>query len=366
MAIGDSTVEEVVNTDFWRGRRVFVTGHTGFKGSWLCLWLQSMGAEVTGYALPPEDPALFAEAQLGDGMRSHFGDISHLARLAGALSEADPEIVFHLAAQALVRRSYANPVETYATNVLGTVHLLEAVRRGGGVRAVVNVTSDKCYENREWVWGYRESDELGGRDPYSSSKAAAELVTRSYRASFLRPAGIAVATARAGNSIGGGDWAPDRLIPDVIRARGRSVEVRNPGAVRPWQHVLEPLAGYLLLAEALSADGDRFASAWNFGPDPGNVQSVSAVVDGLLSRLPGSARWQHDSEPHPPEAHCLRLDSTKARTELGWRPRWNLDQSLDAVAEWYRARENGGDMREVTLGQIAAYSAAPALSPCVA
>ncbi len=349
---------------FWRDKSVFVTGHTGFKGGWLTLWLQSAGARVHGYSLePPTSPCLFDVANVAEGLAGHrIGDVRDAASLKSALSAAAPEIVFHLAAQPLVRHSYHEPVETYATNVMGTVHLLEAVRTVGSVRTVVNVTTDKCYENKEWLWGYRESEPLGGKDPYSNSKACAELVTAAYRDSFLAKAGIAVATARAGNVIGGGDWAPDRLIPDFFRAldSGRMLEVRFPSATRPWQHVLEPLSGYLTLAEQLAYEGPDRAQAWNFGPGEEDARSVGWILDHLATRLP-DATWRHIGGEHLREAGHLKLDSSKARQELAWRPRWNLRSALDMTVAWHQAWRDASNMREVCLAQIAAYQIAPTL-----
>jgi CDP-glucose 4,6-dehydratase len=346
-----------LNRKFWKGRRVLVTGHTGFKGSWLSLWLQSAGAEVTGYALPPPtDPSLFESAAVGRGMRSMLGDIRDPDSFEHAFDASAAEIVFHLAAQPLVRASYADPVGTWATNVMGTVHLLEAVRRHPSVRAVVNVTSDKCYENREWDRAYREEDPLGGRDPYSSSKAGAEIVTSAWRRSFFGGNGApAIATARAGNTIGGGDWAMDRLVPDVLEAfrAGRAVKIRNPDAVRPWQHVLDAVGGYLLLAERLREEG-AFAEAWNFGPDGGDVRTVRSVVERLVALWGGGARWEPDPDraAQPPEAGLLQLDSAKARARLGWAPRLALDEGLAWTAEWHRGYARGADMGPATAAQI--------------
>lgn len=349
-----------MSPDFWNGRRVFITGHTGFKGSWLALWLQSVGARVHGFALvPPTKPSLFETIDVGAGLVSHtLGDVRDAGALRRALVEAAPEIVFHLAAQPLVRQSYTDPVETYAVNVLGTVHLFEAVRASPDVRAVINVTTDKCYDNQEWAWGYRETEALGGRDPYSSSKACSELVTSAYRDSFLTAAGIAVASARAGNVIGGGDWATDRLLPDFFRARdqGRSTEVRNPSAVRPWQHVLEPLSGYVLLAERLIETGQRVSGAWNFGPVEDDAKPVRWIVDYLAARVP-NARWRAGAGPQVHEAHHLKLDSSKARSQLGWTPVWGLASALDRTIEWHeawRASPDKRSMRSFCLGQIEA------------
>jgi len=358
-------MENVVSTQFWKGKRVFVTGHTGFKGAWLCVWLKQLGADLTGYSLPPLTPGVFADCGVENGMRSIFGDIRDFEKLRAALVDAQPDVVFHLAAQALVRRSYKDPLETYSTNVMGTAHVLESVRMAGSVRAVVSVTTDKCYENNEWVWGYRECDPLGGRDPYSSSKAAAELVTSAYRDSYFPVARYAehrtaIATARAGNVIGGGDWAEDRLIPDIIRAllAGQPVQIRNPHAVRPWQHVLDPLAGYILLAERLFCGGSAFASAWNFGPSLQDARPVSWIVERILSQWEGNAGWIAQEGNHPHEAKYLKLDCAKAFGELGWHPRWRLDEAIDSLVEWYRAKQESKNMNELTIRQIDAYSRA--------
>jgi CDP-glucose 4,6-dehydratase len=365
LAVGPRALEDLaVTPEFWRGRRVFVTGHTGFKGGWLSLWLQSLGAEVHGYALaPPTKPSIFEVARVGEGMASStIADIRDAEAFAGAMQAARPEIVFHLAAQPLVRHSYAAPVETYATNVMGTVHLLEAIRATPGVRAVVNITTDKCYENREWVWGYREDEAMGGHDPYSSSKACAELVTSAYRRSFLAAAGVALASARAGNVIGGGDWAADRLVPDILRAfeQARPVSIRNPGSIRPWQHVIEPLCGYLTLAERLRRDGAAHAEGWNFGPKDDDARPVQWIVGRLAGIWGEGAGWTADDGPHPHEAHYLKLDISKARTKLGWQPRWDLGEALVRVVEWHRAWRGGADMKATTLQQLAVYQAAAA------
>lgn len=357
------TVENMVVPSFWAGKVVLLTGHTGFKGSWMSLWLQSLGAKVIGYALPPPTiPSLFDAARVADGMSSHEGDVRDFSAFCKVFEKYQPEIVIHMAAQALVRRSYANPIETYSTNVMGTVHLLEAARLAGSVRAIINVTSDKCYENREWVWGYRESEPMGGYDPYSNSKGCAELVTASYRASFFNPNvyaehGVALASARAGNVIGGGDWAEDRLIPDIMRAivQGKPVNIRNPNAIRPWQHVLEPLSGYLLLAQKLYEDGAAYSDGWNFGPNDEDAKPVSWIVDRLTKIWGEGASWVLDGGNHPHEAHYLKLDCSKAKAHLGWYPRWHLEKSLEAIVEWNRAYRGGRDMHEVTLRQIAAF-----------
>jgi CDP-glucose 4,6-dehydratase len=354
-----------MNLHAWRGRRVFLTGHTGFKGSWLSLWLQALGAEVTGYALaPPTRPSLFELARVGEGMRSVIADVRDTGSLVRAMRDVRPEVVLHMAAQPLVRASYRDPVETYSVNVMGTVHLLEAVRATPDVRAVVCVTSDKCYANRGATRPFRETDAMGGDDPYSSSKGCAELVCAAYRHSFLGATGaggtprVALATARAGNVIGGGDWAEERLVPDAIRAfeRGQEVSVRRPDAVRPWQHVLEPLRGYLLLAERLLADGAAFSDGWNFGPLPEDARTVRWVVDQLASRWGDGAGWKGDPGPHPEEAGWLALDISRARARLGWEPRLSLPEALDLVVDWHRLHRQGADMRASTLAQIAGYS----------
>ncbi|HET7233281.1 MAG TPA: CDP-glucose 4,6-dehydratase [Longimicrobium sp.] len=348
----------VMAPEFWRGRRVLVTGHTGFKGSWLSLWLQRMGAQVTGYALAPDTtPSLFELARVEEGMDSVTGDVRDLDALAAAFAHARPEVVFHLAAQSLVRASYQDPVGTYATNVMGTVNVLEAARRAGGVRAVVVVTSDKCYENREWVWGYRENEAMGGHDPYSSSKGCAELVTAAYRSSFFgADIGTSVGSVRAGNVIGGGDWAPDRLVPDAMRAfgAGEPLVVRNPRSIRPWQHVLEPLAGYLLLGERLCAD-PQAAEGWNFGSEHDDSRPVGWVADRLAGLWGDGARWEQDPGTHPHEARSLRLDSAKARDRLGWAPRLPIGAALEWTVEWYRAAAGGADARALTEAQIQRY-----------
>lgn len=361
--------EVIVNADFWRGRRVLVTGHTGFKGAWLCLWLQLMGATVTGYALPPAtQPNLFKAARLGRGMRAVEGDVRDLDRLTAALREARPEVVLHLAAQPIVRRSYEDPVGTFSTNILGTVHLLEAVRRAGGVRSLVVVTSDKCYENREWLWSYREKSALGGRDPYSASKAAAELVTRAYRSSFFsgEDAETRVATARAGNVVGGGDWAEDRLVPDTVRAleAGRPVELRYPGAIRPWQHVLDPLSGYLRLAELLHRDeGAGFADAWNFAPHEEDARSVGWLAERLQRAWGIEPTWQPQEGPRHHEHIFLKLDATKARVELAWTSRLRIDETVEWTVDWYRRFAAGEDARSLSEGQIADYSVSQVAAP---
>jgi CDP-glucose 4,6-dehydratase len=355
-----STVENmVVNHDFWQNKRVFLTGHTGFKGGWLVLWLQAMGAKVTGYALsPPTEPNFFTVANVEQGLVKHLiGDIRDAEQLKNAMQAAQPDIVLHLAAQALVRYSYDQPIETYSVNVMGTVHLLEAVRATPSVKAVVNVTTDKCYENREWHWGYRENEAMGGFDPYSSSKGCAELVTAAYRQSFLHGAGIALASARAGNVIGGGDWSADRLIPDFLRAldAGQTLNIRSPNAIRPWQHVLEPLSGYLLLAEKLFTDGASYAEAWNFGSNDHDAKPVRWIVEQLAAHRP-DLHWQCDTTPQAHEAHYLTLDSSKAKHRLPWQPRWRLATALQKTLAWHEAWRDGQDMQAVTLAQIDDYT----------
>ena len=344
--------------EFWRGRRVFLTGHTGFKGAWLSLMLKELGAETWGFALPPSGECLFRAAAVHETLAgSTLADVQSRDAVASALQAAEPEIVLHLAAQALVRPSYVDPVGTYATNVMGTVHVLEAARTCSSVRAVVVVTSDKCYENREWVWGYREDEAMGGYDPYSNSKGCAELVCSAYRRSFFQQ-GARLGSGRAGNVVGGGDYAEDRLIPDLVRAArgGRETLIRNPGAVRPWQHVLEPLTGYLQLAEALAGpEGPRFADGWNFGPNSGAERTVGEVADAVCRLWGRGARWTRDSAPQPHEATFLKLDSSKARQVLRWRPVWDFDETMTRTLEWYGAAEEGHDMRAMSLSQITQY-----------
>lgn len=353
----------VLKPSFWKGKRVLLTGHTGFKGSWLSLWLQSMDVDLIGYALaPPTLHSLFDVAEVGKGMTSILGDIRDLIKLQTVFSEHKPEIVLHMAAQPLVRHSYQNPVETYSTNVMGTVHLLEAVRNTPGVKAVVNITTDKCYENREWIWGYRENEPMGGYDPYSNSKGCAELVSSAYRSSFFNASshvqhGVALATVRAGNVIGGGDWAQDRLIPDILAAfeQGRIVDIRNPHAIRPWQHVLEPLRGYLTLAECLYEQGASFAEGWNFGPVEEDARPVGWIVEQMAAMWGESAQWKVDMGDHPHEAHYLKLDISKARTRLGWQPALRLNDALRLIIDWSKQRQASADMRQLTLNQIQAY-----------
>lgn len=349
--------ELVIGRDFWAGKRVLVTGHTGFKGSWLALWLSSLGARVSGYALAPAtDPSLWALLGLAREMNDITAEVRDLAAVDRAVAEVRPQIVFHLAAQSLVRPSYQDPVGTYATNVMGTVHVLDAARRCAETQAVVIVTSDKCYENRESNQAYRETDPMGGRDPYSSSKGCAELVTAAYRSSFFDK-GAAVASVRAGNVIGGGDWAADRIVPDIVRAvaRGEPVRVRNPYAIRPWQHVLEPLSGYLLLAERLCEKPAEFAGAWNFGPPAADAVSVETFVTAIARMWGPPAGWARDEGAHPHEAGYLKLDSSKARALLGWKPRLGLETALDWTVQWYKTHTQGGDTKALSLAQIERY-----------
>lgn len=349
-----------MNPEFWRGKKVLITGHTGFKGSWLSLWLQDLGAELIGYSLsPPTQPSLFEVAKVEKSMLSIIGDIRDRDCLQQAIAQHQPEIILHLAAQPLVRESYKTPVETYSTNVMGTVNLLESVRQVGGVKVLLNVTTDKCYENREWIWGYRENEALGGYDPYSSSKACSELVTAAYRNSFFHPDkysehGLAIATARAGNVIGGGDWASDRLVPDIINSvvRGETLFIRNPNATRPWQHVLEPLNGYLTLAEHLFHNGSAYSEAWNFGPYESDIQPVHWIVEELLSLWGGDVTWTKDTAIQSHEANYLSLDCAKARSRLKWRPKLDLAAALAWIVDWTKAWQSGEDMQRVTTEQI--------------
>lgn len=354
-----------MQASFWRHKKVLITGHTGFKGSWLALWLQSLGAEVIGYALPAPTPTnLFSLADVATGMTSIIGDVRDFEALKQVFTNHLPEIVIHMAAQPLVRYSYTNPVETYATNVMGTVHLLEAIRQVGGVKAVVNVTTDKCYENKEWYWAYRENEPMGGYDPYSSSKGCAELVTSAYRNAFFNleridDHGVALASARAGNVIGGGDWAQDRLVPGIMEAclQGSTLKIRHPNAIRPWQHVLEPLSGYLLLAQRLYEQPAVFADAWNFGPEDNDVKSVSWLADYIFAKWQSGANWEQDGGEQLHEATYLKLDCSKAKAKLGWYPRWNIKKTLDEVVDWYKIFHDKGNLREISLAQIQKYLA---------
>jgi CDP-glucose 4,6-dehydratase len=352
-----------MSSSFWAGKHVFLTGHTGFKGSWLSLWLQSLGAEVTGYALkPPTSPNLFETANVEKGMHSIIGDIRDLDQLKKAMKEANPDILIHMAAQPLVRYSYSNPVETYATNVMGTVHVLEAARENKNIKAILNVTSDKCYNNKEIDHGYREDEPMGGFDPYSNSKGCAELVTFSYRNSFFnikkyKEHGVAIGTGRAGNVIGGGDWAEDRLVPDLFRAfiDTKPVVIRNPLAIRPWQHVVEPLRGYLTLTEKLYSEGPQFAEGFNFGPRDSDAKPVEYIANYLANLWQDGATWSHDKTEQPHEAHYLKLDINKAKNRLGWEPHLSLDEALRYTFDWYRAYEKKENMHEFTVKQIKDY-----------
>lgn len=349
-----------VNTSFWRNKKVFLTGHTGFKGSWTALWLQSMGANVKGYSLEPNtNPALFEVAKVGDIMESQIGDIRDLQKLKEAMVSFNPDVLIHMAAQPLVRLSYDEPVETYSTNVMGTVNVLEASRECKNLKAIVSITTDKCYENKEWEWGYRENEPMGGNDPYSSSKGCAELVTSAYRNSFFNtPNSASLASARAGNVIGGGDWADDRLIPDILKAfqNRKPVVIRNPLSTRPWQHVLEPISGYLVLAEALYNYGDKYAEAWNFGPKDEDCKPVNWILDKMVGSWEGRASWELDKENAPHEAKFLKLDCSKVNGRLLWEPKWGLDHTLKLIVDWHQKWMSGENMQHNCLQEIAAYS----------
>ena len=361
----------MLNHSFWKGRRVFLTGHTGFKGSWLSLWLDMLGASVTGYALePPTEPSLFRQAEIGTLVRSISADVRDFATLRAAMSECRPEVIIHMAAQSVVRKGYEDPIDTYSSNVMGTVHVLEALRQLKQPCVVVNVTSDKCYENREWHWGYRESEPMGGRDPYSNSKGCAELVTTAYRESFFPPAGfsrhgVSLASARAGNAIGGGDWTSNQLIPDLMRAflAGKPCLIRSRSSIRPWQFVLEPLRGYLVLAERLAENGSDFASGWNFGPVEADARPVSWIADKLTRSWGNEAAWTHDEASHPREAHFLKLDASRAKACLAWEPALPLEPALDWIVEWYRAFQAGADLRRLTCEQIERYESRTRSAP---
>ena len=347
-----------VDPSFWSGKRVFLTGHTGFKGSWLSLWLQSMGAELQGLALdPPTQPSLFVEANVSAGLRSSIGDIRDYQWVLKTVAEFEPDIVIHMAAQPLVRYSYKNPIETYATNVMGTVHLLEAIRQVGSAKAVVNVTTDKCYENKEWVWGYREDEAMGGFDPYSSSKGCSELVTAAYRRSYFANNGISLASARAGNVIGGGDWAEDRLVPDILRAfeANEPVIIRNPNSIRPWQHVLEPLSGCLILAQRLWDDPFSYSEGWNFGPRDDDAKPVEWIVKTLVEQWGAGASWKIDAGEHLHEAGYLKLDISKAASMLGWSPKWSLEIALEKIVDWSSEVRNKKNVATICLSQIREY-----------
>jgi CDP-glucose 4,6-dehydratase len=348
-----------VSPAFWKGKKVFITGHTGFKGSWLSLWLQDMGAIVMGYALEPNTtPNLFTKANVAQNMVSEIGDITDLNHISESMKAFDPEVLIHMAAQPLVRLSYQEPVLTYATNVMGTVNVLEAARKCTNLRAIVSVTTDKCYENKEWDWGYRENEPMGGHDPYSSSKGCAELVTAAYRKSFFNDSNYAVlASARAGNVIGGGDWAADRLIPDILRAfeKNEPVIVRNPMSTRPWQHVLEPLSGYLVLAQHLYEERSNVAEGWNFGPSDEDCKPVSWILDKMVSHWGNGASWQLDKNNNPHEAGYLKLDCSKAGMRLNWYPKWNLQYTLESIIKWHQHYLLQNNIQEQCLLEIAKY-----------
>lgn len=357
----DGQMHGQVDPEFWKGKRVFLTGHTGFKGGWAALWLQHMGAVVKGFSLPPPtSPSLFEQAHVATGMESELGDIRDLAAITNSMVSFNPDILIHMAAQPLVRLSYREPVETYSTNVMGTVHVLEAARKCANLKAIVNITTDKCYENREWEWGYRENEPMGGHDPYSNSKGCAELVTSAYRKSFFsKPGSPALASVRAGNVIGGGDWAEDRLIPDILRAfeKQQAVVIRNPSATRPWQHVLEPLSGYFVLAENLyTGDHPDFADGWNFGPKDEDVQPVGWICDHMVKLWGHNASWQLDGQANPHEANYLKLDISKAKRHLQWEPQWNLSTALEKIVHWHKAWLAGDNARELCIQHINEYT----------
>lgn len=348
-----------INKKFWKGRKVLITGHTGFKGSWLSLWLQSLEVNLFGIALPPSDGlSLFKSANVSNLMEHNILDIRNYIELQKLFEEIRPQIIFHMAAQPLVRKSYRDPIETFQTNILGTANVLEASRHCNSVKAIVNITTDKCYENTNIIWGYREDDRMGGYDPYSSSKACAELISAAYRNSFLREEGISMATARAGNVIGGGDWSDDRLLPNILNSleKDEDIYIRNPNAVRPWQHVLEPLSGYIVLAEKLYSDGKNFSEAWNFGPNDDDAKSVSWIVENMINNWNSNNKWQIQQGDHPHEASYLKLDISKAKKFLDWQPQWNLNEALNKIIEWHSAFLSKENMRNKSLEQINIYS----------
>ncbi|VAW64539.1 CDP-glucose 4,6-dehydratase [hydrothermal vent metagenome] len=342
---------------FWSNKRVYLTGHTGFKGSWLALWLSSLGANVKGYALtPPSSPSLFNEARVAENIESETGDIRDLKKLCKSMAGFDPDVLIHMAAQPLVRLSYVEPVETYETNVMGTVNVLQAARQCSKLKSIISVTTDKCYENKEWDWGYRENEPMGGHDPYSSSKGCAELVTSAYRRSFMQEKGVGIATVRAGNVIGGGDWADDRLIPDILRAfeKNAAVIIRNPKAIRPWQHVLEPLSGYLNLAQKLYNAPGEYSEGWNFGPEDIDVKPVDWILNTMVKKWP-DANWALDQKSQPHEAGFLKLDISKAKSRLSWQPTWHLDRTLEKIISWQLAWLNKEDVQKICLTEIGEY-----------
>jgi len=347
-----------ISSSFWKGKTVFLTGHTGFKGGWIAHWLTELGAYVNGYSLlPPTEKNLFTEIKIQERISSStIGDICDIRLLSNCISQVKPDIVIHMAAQPLVRESYRGPIKTFGVNVIGTLNVLEAVRQVGTAKAIVNITTDKCYENMEWTWPYRENDRLGGYDPYSASKACAEIVTAAYRNSFLAEAGIHVASVRAGNVIGGGDWAADRLLPDFFRTldAGTTLMIRSPNSIRPWQHVLEPISGYLKLAERLYEDGEKFAEAWNFGPGDMDSRPVGWIVEQLCERIP-EGRWEVETIKQPHEASLLKLDSSKARARLGWAPRWDIETAINKTVDWHQAWRNKEDLISLTNEQITSY-----------
>jgi len=349
----------VIDQNFWQGKRVFLTGHTGFKGSWLSLWLSSLGAEVKGYALnPPTSPSLFNEAKVDSLIDSQIGDIRDQDTLHESMTKFSPDILIHMAAQPLVRYSYDAPIETYEVNIIGTAKVLEVARSCANLKAIVNITTDKCYENDGRSEGYKEDDKMGGYDPYSSSKGCAEIVASAYRRSFLQDQGVGLASVRAGNVIGGGDWADDRLIPDILRSfeKNEPVIIRNPKATRPWQHVLEPLSGYLVLAQKMYRDQNKYAEGWNFGPNEQDVKSVDWILNKMIAKWPNSS-WELDSSSNPHEANFLQLDISKAESKLGWKPIWELSHTLEKIIDWHQAWINKEDMQTVCLSEIKAYMA---------
>jgi CDP-glucose 4,6-dehydratase len=363
MGIKFSSMEEVVinmfiNRSFWKNKKVFITGHTGFKGSWMTIWLEKMGSNIAGFSLEPQaEPNLFTEAKLFDGITNYYGDIRNGDILEAAILEFQPDILIHMAAQPLVRYSYKEPIETFTTNIIGTANVLESARKSESIKAIINVTTDKCYENKEWEWAYRENDMLGGYDPYSSSKACSEIITSAYRNSFFNDSEVAIASARAGNVIGGGDWSDDRLVPDALKAfeNNHSVLVRNPKSIRPWQHVLEPISGYLMLAESLFHSGNEFAEAWNFGPYDQDTQSVEFILNKLTKYWGHNASWESDSNLNPHEANYLKLDISKASTKLNWKPTWDLNSTLERIVDWHKGWLNGSSPKELCINEIESF-----------